>query len=82
MNIDVADMKNNLHKFIVETDDIGVLSKVQAYFDILKYKQTDWWDLLSEKEIASVERGLQQLDKGQRIPHAKVKHKVDQLLGR
>lgn len=82
MNTSVSELKNDLHKLIVETDDISILNRVQAYFSTLKGKQVDWWDSLSEKDIASIERGTQQLDNGQRIPHIQVKEKVNLLLGR
>ncbi|HEY4785753.1 MAG TPA: hypothetical protein VIH57_06880 [Bacteroidales bacterium] len=82
MSLSISEIKNDLHKLIVETDDIEVLNRVQAYFCTLKSKQVDWWDSLSEKEIASIERGAQQLDNNQRIPHAEVKEKVNRLLGR
>jgi hypothetical protein len=82
MDIAVSEVKNTLHKLIVETDDVSILNRVQAYFSTLKSKQVDWWDSLSENEIASIERGVQQLDSGQRIPHDQVKEKVNRLLGR
>jgi hypothetical protein len=80
MDITVSEIKNNLHRLIVETDDISVLEKVQEYFGSLKSKQVDWWDALSANEMASVEKGLKQLDNGQRIPHHQVKQKVKNLL--
>jgi hypothetical protein len=82
MDLAVSEIKNNLHRLIVETDDVNVLEKVQEYFGILKGNQVDWWDTLSANEVASVERGLHQLDNGQRIPHEQVRQKVKQLLGK
>ena len=78
----VSEIKNNLHKLIVETDDISILNRVQAYFSTLKDKKVDWWDSLSENEIASIERGVQQLDSGQGISYDQVKEKANRLLGR
>ena len=34
--MNTAEIKNDLHKLIVETDDINILSKIQAYFNTLK----------------------------------------------
>jgi hypothetical protein len=82
MDIAAAEVKNTLHKLIVETDDVSILNRVQAYFYTLKNKQVDWWDSLSEIEISSIEQGVQQLDNGQRIPYNQVKNKVNRLLGR
>jgi hypothetical protein len=82
MDIAISEIKNNLHKLIVETDDVSILGRVQAYFSILKDKKVDWWDSLSENEIASIERGTQQFDMGQRIPYEQVKKKANRLLER
>lgn len=82
MNANTAEIKNYLHKLVVETDDINILNKVQAYFTTLKGKNVDWWDTISDQEKESVKIGLQQLDNGQGIPHEEVKRKVDKLLGR
>jgi len=82
MKTNTAILKNNLHKLIVETDDESVLSKVQAYFDTLRNSQNDWWETLSEPETEYINKGLAQLDNGERIPNDEVKHKVDQVFDR
>jgi predicted transcriptional regulator len=82
MNASTAEIKNYLHKLIVETDDESILSKVQAYFTTLKSKNVDWWDTISEQEKKAIYIGLQQLENGEGIPHEEVKRKVDKLLGR
>jgi len=80
MNVNTAALKNNLHKLIVETDDEAILSKVQAYFDTLKFYQSDWWDALSDAELEAINKGLDQLDNGKRIPNDKVREKAELLL--
>jgi hypothetical protein len=42
MNASTAEIKNYLHKLIVETDDESILSKVQDYFTSLKSNNVDW----------------------------------------
>lgn len=49
MNITTAEIKNYLHKLIVETDDENVLNKVQAFFFKLKGENVDWWDTISSQ---------------------------------
>src|SRR5690554_6522275 len=63
MNTNTAEIKNYLHKLIVETDDEGILSKVQAYFTTLQRKNIDWWDTISdqEKEAESFEARVESL---------------------
>lgn len=82
MNTNTASLKNNLHRLIVETDDEAILKKVQAYFDTLKFSQSDWWDALSDAELELIQRGIDQLDNGERIHHDLVKGKAEQLIGK
>ena len=82
MNSNTAEIKNYLHKLIVETDDESILSKVQAYFTTLKSKNIDWWDTISNQEKEVINSGLQQLENGEGVLHEDVKRKVDKLLGR
>jgi len=82
MNPSTAEIKNYLHKLIVETDDESILSKVQAYFNTLKGKNTDWWDTISDQEKDAINLGLRQLENGEGIPHEEVRKKADKILGR
>lgn len=82
MNASTAEIKNYLHKLIVETDDESILTQVQAYFTNLKSKNADWWDTLSDQEKQTIHIGLKQLENGEGIPHQEVKRKADKLLGR
>ena len=76
-----ADIKNYLHKLIVETDDFEVLSEVKNYFIKIK-KTTDWWETISEEEKQDIELGLKQLDADERIEYKQVKQNADKLFGR
>ncbi|NTW31643.1 MAG: hypothetical protein HGB12_03300 [Bacteroidetes bacterium] len=78
--MDTAELKSNLHKLIVETDDISVLSKIQAYISTLKSKKIDWWDDISNMEKKAIESGLKQLDNGEGVSDEVVNKKVNKLL--
>jgi hypothetical protein len=82
MNPNTAEIKDYLHKLIVETDDENILSKVQAYFTTLRSKDIDWWDTISEAEKEAIQLGIKQLENGQGILHSDVKLSADYLLGR
>ena len=82
MKSNTDEIKNQLHKLIVETDDETILTKVQAYFTTLKEKNIDWWDMISDQEKKDIKKGLQQLENGEGIPNDQVKRKVDKLFGR
>jgi len=80
--MNTTDIKNDLHKLIIETQDEGILNKVHAYFTTLQSKEIDWWELTSVEEKKAIYKSQQQLKNGKRISHEEVKQKVDKLLGR
>jgi hypothetical protein len=82
MNASTAEIKNYLHKLVVETDDESILNKVQAYFTTLKGKNTDWWNAISSQEKEAISIGLKQLENGEGVSHEEVKRKADRLLDR
>jgi hypothetical protein len=82
MKANTAEIKNYLHKLIVETNDEAILSKVKTYFTALRGENIDWWDMISDQEKEAINLGLQQLEKGEGIPHKDVQRKADKLLGR
>ena len=75
-----ADIKSNIYKLIGETDDVSILSKIQAYIDTLRSKKIDWWNVISIKEKEAIETGLRQLNKGEGIPDEEVNKKINKLL--
>ena len=75
--MNTAELKNHLHKLIVETDDLDVLTKIQSYFKRLKTKNTDWWDELSDTTKKEIEDGIQQADKGDLIEHKEARKRID-----
>ena len=79
-----AILKNELHRMVVETDNPVVLRKIKSIFSILLEQgdEEDWWDTISEREKAAIQKGLKQLENGERIPHAVVRQEIDRLLGK
>jgi len=77
--MNAAELKSNLHKLIVETDDVSILDKIQAYFITLKSKNIDWWDTITESDKQNVNDGMNQLQEGHGINHDQVKKKVQKL---
>jgi hypothetical protein len=75
--MNTAELKNHLHKLIVETDDLDILTKIQTYFKSLKSKNTDWWDELSDSAKKEIEEGIQQAEKGDLINHEDARTRID-----
>lgn len=80
-----AILKNELHRLVVQTDDMAVLSRVKKIFDLMLEegaKEEDWWDELTEQEKSMIQKGLQQLDNGERIPNSQARLEINKLLGK
>lgn len=75
-----AEIKSDLHKLIVETEDLEILIKIKEYFSLLKFQKTDWWNDLEEKEQQNILKGIEQLEKGQLISHEDVRTQVEKIL--
>jgi predicted transcriptional regulator len=66
--------KLELVQMILNTKRPAILKKVE---DILKKeKVTDWWDEISEAERQAIEKGLEEADRGELIPHKEVMKEV------
>ena len=76
----VAEIKNNLHRMVVETDDPEILAQIAALFASLLGEQ-DWWDLLSNEEKKKIELGEEDSEAGRSAPYSQVKERVKDILG-
>jgi len=65
----VAELKNNLHRLIVETNDTDRLLKVQ---DLLIEPESEA-SKLSDYEIQRIEKGLKDIEEGRVHTNAEVK---------
>ncbi len=74
-----AELKNSLHKMVVETDDPDILKQVAALFASL-LGEKDWWDLLSEEEKKKIQLGAVEAEKKEVTPYSKVKEKAKDML--
>lgn len=75
------ELKNRIHSLV---DTINDSEMLQAILTLLNRSDStgDWWDDLSDEQKASVERGLEQANRGEFVPASEVKASVDKLLGR
>ncbi len=75
----VLELKNELHRLVVNTEDEIILENVRAYFLNLT-SQEDWWDTLSEPQQSLVHDSIRQLDNGQTSTHQAVRERISKLL--
>ncbi len=76
----VLELKNNLLRMVVETDDPLLLKQLIALFSTLR-EEKDWWDLISETEKQKIELGMRQATEGKTVSHEIVRSEVQKILG-
>jgi len=81
--MNTAELKSDLHKIIVETDDIYILKQMREYFkSLMEAKNADWWGSLTTEQQNSINKGIEQLDNGEGVAHNDVRKNVNKLLGK
>ena len=74
-----AELKNDLIKIIVNTDDMAFLQQVKDFFK--KHKtSTDWWEEISDQEKEMIERGLKDVEEGNVVAHEDVRAEINKIL--
>ena len=76
----VAELKNNLHRMVVETEDPEILAQIAALFTSLLGEE-DWWDSLSNEQKKKIEEGEADSEAGRSAPYSQVKERVKDILG-
>ena len=64
--MDIQAEKLSLVQAILDIDDVNLLKKVK---NLLKKKEHDWFDDLSEEQQQDVFEAIEQADRGEGIPH-------------
>ena len=77
--MNIAELKNDLHRMIVETDDEAILEQVSKMFELL-IGEKNAWESLSEAERQNIENGLEDLRQNKLSTHSEVREKVQKLL--
>ncbi len=76
-----AELKTEILKLVVETEDTSILIKVKAYFKSLKKSETaDWWDELSEEDKIDIQQAEKEIKQGKTISHQKAKSIIGKIV--
>jgi len=78
--MNTSELKNNLHRMVVETDDPAILEQIAAMFASLRDEEVDWWDMISDEEKAKIEAGAVQASEGKVVSWETVKEKAEQIV--
>lgn len=79
MPTSIAEIKNDLHRMIVETDDAEILEQVAFLFAALRQEEI-FLGKLSEREKSSIQQGLNDLKMGKIKSNEELRTKVRALL--
>ena len=75
-------IKQNLHTLIDNLQDVRILKLVhEAVCEIIEDKRLKW-NSLSENERRSIETGIEQLDKGEKINYEDLKKEFPEWIGK
>jgi predicted alpha-1,6-mannanase (GH76 family) len=79
--MNTTELKSDLQKFIIETNDIGILTQMYEYIERLKKAKTsDWWDSLSIEQQEIVNKGLADLETGNFYTDEEVRKSIHQRI--
>lgn len=73
----VAEIKNDLHKMVVETDDIILLQQLKQYFKALIDDTYDWLEEVSPEQKVKINQGVEDLDNGKSISNVEMRLKIN-----
>lgn len=75
-----SELKNDLHRMVVETDDPLILEQIAALFASLRNEEEDWWDMISEEEKEKIEIGAAQAMEGKVVTWESVQEKAEKMI--
>ncbi len=78
--MNTLEIKNDLLRLMVETNDQDLLNKVRRYFKFLKNEPINQSEI-EKQEFAMIDLGLQQIEKGEVISHKDARNKINEMLG-
>ncbi|MEM8524668.1 MAG: hypothetical protein AAGG68_08490 [Bacteroidota bacterium] len=77
--MDVLEIKNDLLRLVVETNDAAQLDMVRNYFKILK-KETKPTVEIDAQEKRMIEIGLKQIEEGKVISNTEARQRIKKFL--
>lgn len=75
----LKELKKEVKKYIDEADEDTVKA---MHTLLLKPKEDDWWDNLSDEQREGIDLGLKQMEEGKTIPHKEVMKQYSKWLSK
>ena len=76
--MNTIELKETLHQFISETNDMNILNKIKAFFQEVKDSTNEIELTPYEEKLVAI--GMQQIEEGRIMPHHEARQKIKQLL--
>ena len=70
------DIQSEKLNFIQWFSGVTDLSTIQAFIAMKKEREEDFWDMLSSEDQTAINEGIEQLDKGEHVPHQSVREDI------
>lgn|GEM_PF-1121141 len=77
--MNVLEIKNDLLRLLVETNDAALLDMVRNYFKILK-KEPVSTEEIEAQELRMIEIGLEQIEKGKVLSNEDARQRIKEFL--
>jgi hypothetical protein len=74
-----AELKNDLHRMIVETQDNSILEQISNYFSLI-IAEKNIWEGLSDAEKKQIESGVKDMQTNRTLSNEEVRAKVRLIL--
>lgn len=75
------EIKTNLHQLIDKIQDVNILMAVRVILSgQIHEKDADFWDVLSEEQKTSIEKGIEQANRGELKSHGEVMQRYKKWL--
>lgn len=73
------EIKDKLHRMVLETDDVDVLEQIALLFSALRDEKS-LWDTIGQAEKTQIKRGLEDLYASRTKSNEEVRAKVREIL--
>ncbi|MCK9639734.1 MAG: hypothetical protein M0R39_07455 [Prolixibacteraceae bacterium] len=78
--MDISAEKLDIIQRICEIQDDDLIDLIKNIIDIPQASKSDWWDQITQEEKESINRGLDDLQKGRVHSHELIREKYEKWL--
>ncbi|HKL33187.1 MAG TPA: hypothetical protein VJ919_11665 [Tangfeifania sp.] len=76
----MVELRTEIHELIEKVNDVQLLQAIKVLLS--NGIDSDWWEELSDEEKQAIEKGLNQSEAGELIPHNIVMEEIKQKYGK